>query len=290
MLFLGSFWLSISVILGAIQSYGLTHGPRYPWLITTIYVLYWMYATCSLANTIAQFYILIASTKIQRPVQFSPAFFLIGYSAMLTGTIASLIAPTQPAHRAEMLIISGLTFKGYGWIISLICIVYFIRNLIDNGLPPPSLRPGLFIPVGSVAYTIITFIGLARAIPQHPETGYFAAHPDAREILNVMALWVSVFMWLFSFFLFAVAVLANVGGARKMGFSLVWWAFIFPNVGFTLGTGMIGVELGSEAIEWFASILTVLLLAIWIVALVGCVRAVWKGQIVWPGKDEDKNV
>lgn len=75
-----------------------------------------------------------------------------------------------------------------------------------------------------------------------------------------------------------------------MGLSLVWWAFIFPNVGFTLGTSMIGQELESEAIQWFASVLTVLLVVIWIVTLVGCVRAVWKGKIVWPGKDEDKNV
>ncbi|KAI4941531.1 hypothetical protein J4E91_010707 [Alternaria rosae] len=57
--FLGSFWLSLSVILAGIQTYGITRGPAYPWLIDAVYVLYWIYAACSLANSIFQYWILI---------------------------------------------------------------------------------------------------------------------------------------------------------------------------------------------------------------------------------------
>jgi tellurite resistance protein TehA-like permease len=121
-------------------------------------------------------------------------------------------------------------------------------------------------------------------------SGYFAKHEGAKEILVVMALFVGVFMWLFSFWLFAVAVLGNSTMVGKMPFALTWWAFIFPNVGFTLGTSMIGHELESPAILWIASILTVFLVAIWLVSLVGCSRAVWTNRIVWPGKDEDKDL
>lgn len=288
-LFIGSFWLSISVFIGGTQLYGITYGPAYPWLVDAVYVLYWIYAGCSLANSIVQYWVLIVGS-MTRPVSFTPSLFLAGYSAMLTGTIASLIAGSQNPERAVLVIVSGCAFQGFGWLISLVCIVYFVRNLMDNGAPPPQLRPGLFIPVGSVAYTVVALIGQAGAIPSLPASGYFARHPSAKETLEVVALFVGIFMWLFSFWIFAIAVLGNIVLVGRMPFSLISWALIFPNVGFTLATSMIGMQLESEPILWIASVLTILLVIIWLISAVGCVNAVWKGKIAWPGKDEDKNV
>jgi tellurite resistance protein TehA-like permease len=249
-------------------------------------VLYWMYACLSFLNSVVQYYILMLSSRV-RPVPFTPSSFLAGYSAMLTGTLASLIAPWQPPSRAYLIVLSGLTYQGFGWLISSICLVSFVRGLLDAGLPPARVRPAMFIPVGSVAYTIVALVGQANAIPAY---GYFARFEGAKEICQVVALVVSVFMYLFSVWLFALAVLGNVSVIGKMPFSLSWWAFIFPNVGFTLATGAIGKELESEPILWIASGLTVALVVVWLVAAVGCIRAVWRGEIVWPGKDEDKDV
>jgi tellurite resistance protein TehA-like permease len=282
--FLGSFFLSISVLIGCTQVYGITHGPAYPWLVDTIYILYWIYATISLLNSIFQYYILIARSAV-RPVPFAPSMFLPGYSAMLTGTVASLIAGDQSPQKAYLVVISGLAYQGYGWLISQICLTFFVRGLLDKGLPPPALRPALFIPVGSLAYTIVVLIGLANAIPG--DYAYFARFPGAKEICQVVAVMVSVFMYLFSFWLFVLAVLAN---ARRMSFKLTWWAFIFPNVGFMLATNALGKELDSPAILWLASVLTIGLVGIWLVCVVGCVRAVWRGDIVGEGKDEDKDL
>ncbi|KAH4201686.1 hypothetical protein HBI26_191750 [Parastagonospora nodorum] len=284
--FLGAFWLSISTLVGGTQVYGVTYGPGYSWLVSAVYVLYWMYACLSLLNALMQYFLLAAYSSV-RPVPFSPALFLAGYSAMLTGTIASLVAASQPLQRAYLVVLSGVAFQGFGWLISSICLVGFAHMLLDKGLPAPSFRPALFIPVGSVAYTIVALIGLAEAVPAY---GYFAKHGGAREICRVLALVVGVFMWLFAFFLFAVALVANLLAARKMRFGLSWWAFIFPNVGFMLATNAMGRELESEAILWVASVLTILLVTMWLISAIACIRAVWTGQIVWPGKDEDKDV
>jgi tellurite resistance protein TehA-like permease len=287
--FIGSFLLSMSVIVGGIQLYGITYGPAYPWLVDAVYILYWSYAAISLVNSIAQYSVLIHQST-SRPIPFTPSVFLAGYSAMLTGTIASLIAGTQPPDRAVLVIYSGCAYQGFGWLISLVCIVFFIRNALDNAVPPAKLRPSLFIPVGSVAYTIVALIGQANAIPSNPPVGYFALHLAAKETLQVVSLFLGVFMWLFSFWLFAIAVVGNVGVIGKMPFSLSWWALVFPNVGFTLATSMIGRELQSEAVLWIASAMTIGLVGVWIVAAVGCVRAVWIGGIMAEGKDEDKDV
>jgi C4-dicarboxylate transporter/malic acid transport protein len=284
--FVGSWYLSVSVIVAGIQVFGVTQGPAYPWLVHAVYALYWIYASFSILNAIAQYAILITSSRT-RPVAFTPAMFLPGYSAMLTGTLASLIAHTQPPSRAVLVVVSGVAYQGFGWLISLLCVGYFVRLLLDKGLPPRAVRPGLFIPVGSVAYTIVALMGLADGIPQH---GYFAKHPGAKEICQVVALFVGVFMWLFAFWLFALAVIGNVLSAHKMPFSLSWWAFVFPNVGFMLSTSMIGKELESAGVLWVASALTIGLVAMWGVSLVACVRAVVRGDIVAPGKDEDKDL
>ena len=284
--FLGSLFLSISVIIGCIQSYAITYGPADPWLISTVNILYWIYAAVSLLNSLFQYYILMAESVV-RPVPFLPSAFLAGYSAMLTGTISSLIAAHQSPGHATAIIISGCAFQGFGWIISLICTAFVIKNLLENGLPLPHLRPALFIPVGAGAYTIVALIGQANAIPE--SYGYFAAHPGSKAILQTLALFSGIFLWLFSFWMFAIAVVANVSVVGKMPFALTWWAFIFPNVGFTVSTVMIGRELGSEGILWVGSVMTALLAGLGCLAFVGCVRAVCLKRIVWPGRDEDKD-
>lgn len=284
--FLGSFFLSISVIIGSIQLYGVTQGPGYSWLVSALNALYWIYAAVSLLNSLAQYYVLIAHSAA-RPVPLLPPAFLAGYSAMLTGTLASLIASHQPPGRAAAMVVSGCAYQGFGWIVSLICTAFVIKGLLENGLPPAHARPGLFIPVGAGAYTVVALIGQANAIPE--SYGYFAVHTQAKSTLQTVALFSGVFLWLFSFWIFAIAVVANVSVVGKMPFALTWWAFIFPNVGFTVATVMIGTELGSEGILWVGSVMTALLALIWCVSFVACVRAVWLKHIVWPGKDEDKN-
>jgi tellurite resistance protein TehA-like permease len=75
-----------------------------------------------------------------------------------------------------------------------------------------------------------------------------------------------------------------------MSFTLNWWAFIFPNAGLTLAIIQLGSTYKSDGIDGFCSALTVLLVVFWFIAAVANVRAVWKCQIMWPGKDEDADM
>ncbi|KAF2691198.1 C4-dicarboxylate transporter/malic acid transport protein [Lentithecium fluviatile CBS 122367] len=289
--FFSSFLLSICIILCDIQLYGLTYGPCGPWLITTLRVLYWIYAAVSLINAIFQYFVFMIDKLDRRPVPFNLSWFLTGYSAMLTGTVASIIAESQPPEHRISILVSGCAYQGFGFLFSMVLVMLHIMQLMEKGLPPAAVRAGLFIPVGTPAYTIIAFIGQARAIPT--SYGYFAAHPASTEILLTMVLFISIALWILTFWLFAIAVLGCIWAFRrpgKMSFALPWWAFIFPNVGFTVATVDIGMELGNEGILWVGSAMTIGLVAIWVVTVGMCVRAVVMGKIVWPGRDEDKNM
>ncbi|KAF2661316.1 hypothetical protein K491DRAFT_647624 [Lophiostoma macrostomum CBS 122681] len=296
--FIGSYLLTIATILGGTQLYGLTL-PSTPqlWLIPVLRIFYWLYASISLLNAIIQYFLFITRTP-SRPIPMNPSWFLPGYSAMLTGTIASLIAPSQPPHHRVPIIVSGAAYKGFGWTISLILLVMYITRLLESGLPHPDLRPAMFIPVGSAAYTVVAFIGLARAIPRG--YGWFAEKPGAADALQAVALFSGVMLWVVAFWLFGIAVLGcGVGAWRalvhskhgnEMRFTMAWWGFVFPNVGFTVATVEIGKELGSEAVLWVGSVMTALLVLVWLAMVGVCVRAVWRGRVVFPGKDEDKDM
>ena len=73
-----------------------------------------------------------------------------------------------------------------------------------------------------------------------------------------------------------------------MSFHLSWYAAIFPNVGLVIATIKIGEGLQSSAIKWVDSAGKICLATIFVFITFTQVRAVWPGQILWPGNNEDK--
>ncbi|KAK6955480.1 hypothetical protein Daesc_003119 [Daldinia eschscholtzii] len=276
MFFFGSFWLSIATGIICMQRFGVPHAGD--WLVVAIRVLFWMYAAGTLVFATVIWVLAAAAAKAPvKMIQINPAAFLMIFNTMLTGTIAGSIAQSQPPEQRLPIIVAGVAFQGLGWI---------------NGLGSPDLRPGLFMPVGSAGYTVVSLIGCARYIPQG--YGFFAEHPGAADVLQVLATWVGIFLWLFAFWLFGLALVANLPLVfpyrhlrPRMSFTLSWWGLIFPNVGFAIATIMIGEEFRSDAVLWVASAMTVLLFAAWLMDLGLHVKALVTGQIMWPGKDED---
>ncbi|KAI1269071.1 voltage-dependent anion channel [Xylariaceae sp. FL1019] len=289
--FFGSFLLSIATFIICMQRFGVMHTG--PWLVVVIRVLFWIYAAVSLLFSTSVWVLLGAKSSAKiKPLQ--PPIFLIVFNAMLTGTVAGAIAPSQPPSERLAIIVAGIAYQGLGWVLALLLLGWYLGSLVERGPGPPNTRLGLFIPVGSSGYTIVALIGCARNVPQG--YGYFASHPNAAEIVQVVALWASIFLWLVSFWIFAVALIACLpllwpfqsGRFQpRMAFTLSWWSIIFPNVGFTIATAYIGEELESPAIQWVATAMAILLVLFWLMDLTLHLRAMFTGQIMYPGKDED---
>ncbi|CAJ2511407.1 Uu.00g070320.m01.CDS01 [Anthostomella pinea] len=290
-LFVGSFMLSMATSIICMERFGVSHTGV--WLVVAIRVLFWIYAAITLLYATIEWVVIFAASPF-KPIKMNPAVFLLIFNTMLTGTIAASIAGSQPPYHRLPILVAGIAYQGLGWIVSVLLLAWFLGSLLENGLGSPNLRPGLFMPVGSARYTIVSLIGCARYIP--PGYGFFARFPNAVEILQLVALWVSIFLWLFTFWLFAIAFISNIpvmfpfkhGRCQpRMSFTLSWWGIIFPNVGFALATGYIGEELQSNAIRWVATVMTILLFAAWLVDLVLHFKSIFAGQIMWPGQDED---
>lgn len=116
---------------------------------------------------------------------------------MLTGTLASLIAPSQPFDQRMPIIVAGVAFQGLGFIVAVLMYAVLIPRLMQWGLPAPNMRPGLFICVGPPGFTSLALIGMSNALPEG--YGYFARNPVAIGALQAMALFVGIFLWAFAF-------------------------------------------------------------------------------------------
>ncbi|KAI0393152.1 voltage-dependent anion channel [Xylariaceae sp. FL0594] len=294
--YFSTFMVSLETCIVCIQRYGVPRAG--PWLVYAVRVLFWIYAAASLLFATLIWVILGAKSPI-KAIQIHPAIFLMIINTMLTGTIASAILETQPEGERMPILVAAIAYLGLGWVVSVLLLAWHLASILELGLGPPNQRFGLFMPVGAPGYLMVGLMGCARYVPVNEGVdGYFARNWLAADMLRVVALWTSIFLWLFTFWVFALALLASIpavlprrsnteGYRCGMWFTLSWWGLVFPNVGFALGTAYIGRELESSAIEWVATMMTVMLFSAWLMNLVLYVKALVTGQIMWPGKDED---
>lgn len=277
--------LSVATILSNTAAYGLPATG--PWLAVALRVCFWVYAAISTLTAIIQFYVLFNGAHL--PVRsMTPAWVLPIFPAMLTGTLASSIMPSQSPENRMPMLVAGVTYQGLGWIVATLVYPLYFGRLMEEGLPAPAMRPGMFISVGPAGYTTVAIIGMANAIPT--EYGYFAEHPMAAQVLQILSVWIGIWIWCLGLWFFSFSLIAVLGPALqwKLKFSLSWWAMVFPNVGFTLATARIGEQLQSDGIKWVSSIMTVILVVVWCVVLYAQCSAVARKKILWPGRDEDE--
>ncbi|KAK5996910.1 Malic acid transport protein [Cladobotryum mycophilum] len=274
--FLPTFFLSIATLITSTERYAIPHNDSaLKWAIQTAF---WIYVAFTALLSIGQYSYVFAAHSFGLQTMM-PTWILPIFPIMLSGTIASVIAETQPEIRALPIIIAGLTCQGLGLSVAVLMYAHMIGRLMQSGLPNREHRPGLFMCVGPPAFTALALIGMAKSLPQS------SVYIDVK-IVRAIAVMCAIFLWALSLWWFGIAVVAVISSPPKY-FHLGWWAMVFPNTGFTLATISIGRELGNEPVLWVATGMSIVMLIIYVFVLVNHVRAVLKQDIMYPGRDED---
>ena len=283
-LFFPSFLLSFAILLANAAIYGIPASG--PWLPVALRVCFWIYAAIALLSSIVQYTIIFHGAKLSIK-SMSPLWIFPIFPTLLSGVLASTIAASQPPHQRLPILVAGVTYLGLGFSVAFILFALYLHRLTQEGFPAPAMRPGMFIAVGPPAFMAVGLISLSRSIP--PDYAYFERFPMARQILQVMALWIGIWMWALAFWFFAFSFLALMMGIMKqrIRFSMAWWGIVFPNTAFTLATSLISEELDSDGIKGVASAMTVLIVIAWFIIAFANVRALIRKKLLWPGRDED---
>ncbi|KAL2408466.1 Malic acid transport protein [Exophiala dermatitidis] len=281
-LYFGTAFLAMASIIACMAHYGIPHCG--PWLVVVYRVLFWIYVSTTFVVAVGAYSMLFTNPRLKIQ-DMTPAWDLPMFPFMLSGTIASSGIEFQPRQHAMPMLFAGLTAQGLGMCVSCFMYASYARRMIQYGFPSPESRPGMFIAVGPPSFTTLAIIGLA----DHWPGGYDYFGPDAitAQVVRVLALMTAVFIWSLSLWFFSISVVSCLAVWKTFRFRMNWWAFVFPNVGFTLATINIGKSLQSQAVMWVGSVMTACLIIVYLYVLCNFVRAVWRKDVLYAGKDED---
>ncbi|EHA54414.1 hypothetical protein MCOR27_010312 [Pyricularia oryzae] len=287
-LFFGAYWVSAALILNATQSYGVPNCG--PWLVEALRVLFWVYCAAVLIVGVGQYYVLFQKERL-KITDAIPAWIFPIYPLLVIGTMAGTMIPSQPEDSQFRMWIAGVALQGLSWTVALMMYTLYTQRLMTSSLPAPPTRPGMYVSVGPAGYTSAGLISLGtQASSVVPEDTFNISNLPDGDIIRVIGVVSGLFIIIFAFWFFCITTIAVIAGSREMHFTLNWWAFIFPNAGLTLATIQAGSALSSPAINAIASAMTIILVIFWLLTAVFNIRAVWQGKVMWPGKDEDKDM
>lgn len=287
-LFHGTYWVSVALILNGAYVFG--NDETGLWMTKAQEVCFWTYCAISFAISIIQYSMFFRLERLN-VTDAVPAWIFPIYPLLVVGTLAGTILPDQPDDASWKIFVGGVMFQGVAWTVSFLMYGIYMQRLMTSSLPSATVRPGMFVSVGPAGYTSAGMFALAKQAPRLIPANYWTdtVVPDG-EIVRIFGIMSGLFILLFAYWFFFITTIAILTGIRKMSFSLNWWAFIFPNAGLTLATIQAGSALKSEGINGVASALTILLVIMWFMVAGFCARAVWLGDVMWPGKDEDKSM
>lgn len=281
-LFLGTSTLSLASIIAGMARYGIPSCG--PWLITTYRVLFWIYFAGTFIIAVGQYALLFTSPSLKIK-DMTPAWDLPIFPFMLSGTIAAAGAGAQPPSQAVPMIVAGLMAQGLGMLVSMCMYASYVRRMIQWGFPSPNSRPAMFIAVGPPAFTGLALIGMAN---DFPTTQAYFGDPDITvQILRTLATITATFIWSLSLWFFCLSVIACLAVRKQMTFHLNWYAFVFPNVGFTIAVLSMGKMWQSPGVEWTGTAMSILLVALYLFVVANHIRAFIRKDIVYDGRDED---
>jgi len=288
--FFATFWLTIATMITNTTAYGVPATGNL--LIEPLRIAFWIYTFCVTILGIV-YYMVLFNVKKLVITNVLPGWLLPIFPSMLVGTLASAIAKTQPPEQAYPMLIAGLTYQGLGMMMAMMIYAIYLGRLLTSGLPIDMSRPAMFIAVGPPAFTALALLGMSQDCVDLQLFTQFAVLPGISnpaiiyDVMQIGSLLAAIFLWMLAFWFFSIAVIATFEAIHRNDFHLNWYAYVFPNVGFTIATIQIGNRLASSAMQIVGTGMAATLLVLLIMIAFAHVKAFYNRMICWPGKDED---
>ncbi|KAF2718140.1 hypothetical protein K431DRAFT_275313 [Polychaeton citri CBS 116435] len=289
-LFVPASIISLGTILINISQYGVSEGKTGYWLVKTMIILFWIY--CGLAVMMScGIYLTIWSTQTFTIAQMTPVWIFPAYPLLVIGPHAGVLAGQTQGNTALDIIVGGFVFQGIGFMVSLMIYASFLYRLMTQKLPQETSRPGMFISVGPSGFTISGLINMGKDLPRVVPKDFMGNGELAGQVSKIAANWAGLWLWGLACWFFLVSIGAHQSSIRKgkMTFAMTWYSYVFPNSALTTATFAVGEALDNKAIRIVGCIMACLVIVIWIFVFGKMINAVFKKEILWPQKQEDRD-
>ncbi|KAJ9496263.1 hypothetical protein H2202_008221 [Exophiala xenobiotica] len=284
--YFGTFWVSLALIIYCIQSYAVESCG--PWLVQTLEVLFWLLAGSVILVSIFQYHVIFDLEQL--PVEDAmPSWILPVYPFIILGPLAANLLYSQPRPSAALpILIGGITFQGFGWCFAFIQYTLYVTRLTSGLLPEEPKRPGMYVAVGPAAYTSYALISLGSQAQGILPPGFLGITTiPVGDIWKAVGVAAGLFLWFVAFWFSFLSTVGLLHGWKQAHFTLSSWAIVFPNAGLTSALIQISSVLKSDGIKGVCSAMTIVLCIVWLCLAALHIKALWRGQVLWPHKDED---
>lgn len=215
--------------------------------------------------------------------QDGPAPNFINFSWLLT-PVAAIVIPLLGNPLTAMLLsrhsawagtvhLVNLAFYGMGLMLFVLMAAFVIGRLLQHAMPGAEAAPTFWISLGPIGVGTLGLMGLADA----SRSLHLIASVGALDVLAVV-------LWGFGIWAFGIAIAVTIHHARNGGipFSLSFWAFTFPLAAYALSTMRIAAYLQAPGIIWYAGLLSILLVVLWVIAATRTLAGLFTGRLFAP--------
>ncbi|RFN50864.1 malic acid transport protein [Fusarium flagelliforme] len=286
-LFISASVVSIAVILINTCQYGIPYTG--PWLLNTMEWVFWVYAALSVSVS-AFLYLVLWSTLVFPVHTMTPTWVFPAYPLLLNAPFAAnLIAAAESSDHdlsvnTVAMALGATAIQGTGCLIAFMISSAFIYRLMTQKLPRDNQRPAIVGPYGFTAAGIAQLGSQADLLV--PEN--FLGTPHVADIIKVISILVSLWLWGLAMWFFLVCVGAlwkySLAG-HHMPFQMTWWSFVFPNTALVTATSVMGKIFDNNGLHIFASVMTVAIVIVWIMIFTRMCWSLKTKKLLWP-KDE----
>ncbi|ESZ97130.1 hypothetical protein SBOR_2488 [Sclerotinia borealis F-4128] len=293
-------WFTLSMATGGIANvlysndiYGIPKTGL--WFQTTMQVCFWAYSTLSVIAS-SGLYLLLWSTQEFPISNMTPLWTFPAYPLLLIGPIASNLISTLPDASAAARINStaiafgAICFQATGFLLSLMIYSAFMYRLMTKKLPQETTRPGMFVSVGPSGFTVTAVVGLASSVRTIILPDGYMGNVDGPFILYLMGNLTGLFIWGLCLWFCLISIGAHWQVARPnhpehhISPDMTWNSFVFPNTALATATLQIGTAFGSNAIRIIGTVISVLLVIVWLYVLGMLIRALFLKRLLMPGQ------
>lgn len=189
--------------------------------------------------------------------------------AAATGGIVANVLPND--QHAIWTITTAYILWGCGVPLAMFTMVIYFHRLTMHRLPPREVIVSVFLPLGPLGQGAFAIMQLGQdSLKLFERNNYIPAAPAAGQILYTGGLMIALVMWGFGI-IWLFFALASIWRTR-FPFNLGWWGFTFPLGVYAVATSTLAEELPSLFFKVLSTILSVIVVLLWIVVSLGTMR------------------
>ncbi|KAJ9194722.1 hypothetical protein DTO164E3_7143 [Paecilomyces variotii] len=275
-MFMGTFPMGLATIINmfcavCVPAWG-------EWTRNFVWALWIFDAAVSVMIALSLPFMLMAHHKQSELSSMTAVWLLPVVTCVVAASSGGVVADVLPnPHHALWTIIVSYVLWGIGMPLALMTMVIYFMRLTLYKLPPKTVIVSVFLPLGPMGqggFAVMKLgVSAQNIFPKtHTLEGSAGSTFYAMGFLTALILWGFGLVWLF----FASASIVQ---CRRFPFNIGWWGFTFPLGVYAASTCQLGRELPSTFFSVLGTILSLCVVALWIVVSLGTLKRAVTGDI-----------